>query len=77
MRQLLNGLRARLPSAGSRLFAKTAHFTAGLAGLTAASGAFVAGNEAGLIYNEFPLMGGQVRASRNIYLAIDFDALSS
>ena len=28
--------------------------------LTISSGAFVAGNEAGLIYNEFPLMGGRL-----------------
>ena len=31
--------------------------TAGLTALTISSGAFVAGNEAGLIYNQFPLMG--------------------
>jgi cytochrome c oxidase assembly protein subunit 15 len=30
-----------------------------LVGLTAFSGAFVAGNEAGLVYSDFPLMGGQ------------------
>ena len=28
--------------------------------LTISSGAFVAGNEAGLVYNEFPLMGGRL-----------------
>lgn len=33
--------------------------TTGLVGLTVASGAFVAGNRAGLCYNEFPLMGGR------------------
>lgn len=30
-----------------------------LVGVTVASGAFVAGNQAGLCYNEFPLMGGR------------------
>ncbi len=34
--------------------------TLGAVGLTVASGAFVAGNEAGLVYNEFPLMGGSL-----------------
>jgi cytochrome c oxidase assembly protein subunit 15 len=33
---------------------------AALLSLTVASGAFVAGNQAGLIYNEFPLMGGRL-----------------
>lgn len=33
--------------------------TAALVLLTVVSGAFVAGNEAGLVYNEFPLMGGR------------------
>ena len=33
--------------------------TTGLVGLTVFSGAFVAGNEAGLVHNDFPLMGGQ------------------
>jgi hypothetical protein len=32
----------------------------GLVFFTALSGAFVAGLDAGLIYNEFPLMGGQI-----------------
>jgi cytochrome c oxidase assembly protein subunit 15 len=36
------------------------HSLAGLIFLTALSGAFVAGLDAGLIYNEFPLMGGQL-----------------
>jgi len=34
--------------------------TTGLVALTVASGAFVAGNHAGLVYNEFPLMGGRL-----------------
>merc|ERR1711871_1541865 len=33
--------------------------TVGLLGVTVASGAFVAGNGAGLVYNEFPKMGGR------------------
>jgi heme A synthase len=37
-----------------------AHALAMMTFITAASGAMVAGNEAGLVYNEFPLMGGQV-----------------
>ena len=36
-----------------------AHTLAAMTFFTAASGAFVAGNEAGLVYNEFPMMGGQ------------------
>lgn len=41
----------------------------GLAGLVMLSGAFVAGLDAGMIYNSFPLMGGQV-------LPPDFMAMS-
>lgn len=33
--------------------------TTAIVGLTVASGAFVAGNRAGLVYNEWPLMGGR------------------
>eukprot|EP00043_Microstomoeca_roanoka_P007315 m.70454 g.70454 ORF g.70454 m.70454 type:complete len:443 (+) comp13777_c1_seq2:246-1574(+) len=36
-----------------------AHGVAGLIFITAMSGAFVAGLDAGLVYNEFPLMGGR------------------
>ncbi len=43
---------------GSGALRHSAHAVASLAFLTAFSGAFVAGNEAGLIYNEWPLMGG-------------------
>lgn len=39
---------------------KYAHGVAGLVFLTAISGAFVAGLDAGLIYTDFPYMGGQV-----------------
>lgn len=35
-------------------------FTTALIFLTAFSGAFVAGNDAGLVYDEFPLMGGKL-----------------
>ena len=39
------------------------HGLAGLIFVTAISGAFVAGLDAGLIYNEFPLMGGRLLPS--------------
>jgi len=35
------------------------HLTAGVVGVTAVSGGFVAGNHAGLAYNDWPLMGGR------------------
>lgn len=41
-------------------FKSRAHGLAALAFLTALSGAFVAGLDAGLIYNEFPTMGGGI-----------------
>lgn len=41
----------------SPLFKRMAHGTVGLIFITAVSGAFVAGLDAGLIYNEFPNMG--------------------
>jgi len=50
-------LTTALPIPASFALSKVSHWTAMLAGLTAFSGAFVAGNEAGLIYNEFPFMG--------------------
>ncbi|KAJ3359573.1 Cytochrome c oxidase assembly protein cox15 [Allomyces javanicus] len=40
-----------------RKFAKSSHMVAGLVFLTALSGAFVAGLDAGLVYNTWPLMG--------------------
>lgn len=43
-----------------RSLRKYAHGVAGLIFLTAISGAFVAGLDAGLVYNEFPLMGGKL-----------------
>lgn len=42
-------------------FKSRAHGLAALAFFTALSGAFVAGLDAGLIYNEFPTMGGGMR----------------
>lgn len=56
-RVLLNGIRQKAGSKGLNSFT---HATAGLVLLTAFSGAFVAGNDAGLIYNDFPLMGGRL-----------------
>ncbi|KAF9569394.1 cytochrome oxidase assembly [Agrocybe pediades] len=43
-----------------RSFKKQAWVLTGLVFLTALSGAFVAGLDAGLLYNEFPLMGGRL-----------------
>ena len=43
---------------GSSIVKKLAPIFFGLVFITAASGAFVAGMDAGLVYNEFPLMGG-------------------
>ncbi|KAI0721945.1 cytochrome oxidase assembly [Cerioporus squamosus] len=41
-------------------FARNSKLLTGLVFLTALSGAFVAGLDAGLLYNEFPLMGGRL-----------------
>ncbi|KAG6903315.1 hypothetical protein C0995_013068 [Termitomyces sp. Mi166 len=43
-----------------KMFKRQAWALTGLVFLTALSGAFVAGLDAGLVYNEFPLMGGRV-----------------
>ncbi|CCM01042.1 uncharacterized protein FIBRA_03090 [Fibroporia radiculosa] len=43
-----------------RRFARYSKILTGLVFLTAISGAFVAGLDAGLLYNEFPLMGGRL-----------------
>ncbi|KAI9433268.1 hypothetical protein H4582DRAFT_1820022 [Lactarius indigo] len=43
-----------------RHFKTHAAIVTGLVFLTALSGAFVAGLDAGLVYNEFPLMGGRL-----------------
>lgn len=51
-------------------FRNLAKATTGLVFVTAMSGAFVAGLDAGLIYNEFPKMG-------NGYFPSDFWALST
>ncbi|KAF0975410.1 hypothetical protein FDP41_005404 [Naegleria fowleri] len=45
---------------GSKLFKVAAPIFFSLVFITAASGAFVAGMDAGLVYNEFPLMGGSL-----------------
>ncbi|KDQ06249.1 hypothetical protein BOTBODRAFT_121748 [Botryobasidium botryosum FD-172 SS1] len=49
-----------LGRAGVRRFKGAAMVLTGLVFLTALSGAFVAGLDAGLVYNEFPLMGGRL-----------------
>ncbi|KAF8639665.1 hypothetical protein AX17_000929 [Amanita inopinata Kibby_2008] len=51
------------PAVGS--FKRQAWALAGLVLLTALSGAFVAGLDAGLLYNEFPLMGGRLAPPSN------------
>lgn len=49
--------RHQLPVAQLTVLRRFAHGTVGLAFVTAMSGAFVAGLDAGLVYNEFPWMG--------------------
>ncbi|KAG6831887.1 hypothetical protein H0H92_007004 [Tricholoma furcatifolium] len=49
-----------LSNPGVRSFKRQAWALTGLVLLTALSGAFVAGLDAGLLYNEFPLMGGRL-----------------
>ncbi|KAF8897223.1 COX15/CtaA family [Infundibulicybe gibba] len=59
----VNGLKAInivLANPSLRRFRTCAQILTGLVFLTALSGAFVAGLDAGLLYNEFPLMGGQL-----------------
>lgn len=57
---------AQLPTAAESLISatkklrKAAHPLAGLIGLTAISGAYVAGMDAGRAYNTFPLMNGKI-----------------
>lgn len=41
-------------------FKRLTHLALGMVFLTAVSGAFVAGLDAGLVYNEFPTMGGRL-----------------
>merc|ERR1712107_753342 len=48
------------PTAALKQIKGLAHAAAGLTFFTALSGAFVAGNDAGLAYPEWPLMGGQI-----------------
>ncbi|KAJ1558055.1 Cytochrome c oxidase assembly protein cox15, partial [Nowakowskiella sp. JEL0078] len=66
----LKALGAALDNAKLKRFRKMAEHTPRLVFLTAISGAFVAGLDAGLIYNEFPKMG-------NGYIPSDMWALSS
>jgi len=47
---------SRIPASFRRVALGVAH----LVGLTAFSGAFVAGNHAGMVYDEFPTMGGKL-----------------
>ncbi|KAF8528921.1 cytochrome oxidase assembly [Hysterangium stoloniferum] len=54
------GWRNTLKDQRLRRFATGARFLTGLVFLTAISGAFVAGLDAGLVYNEFPTMGGRL-----------------
>lgn len=49
-----------LNSPALRRFRGLAHLAGGMVFLTAVSGAFVAGLDAGLVYNEFPTMGGRI-----------------
>ncbi|ORZ06353.1 COX15/CtaA family [Lobosporangium transversale] len=53
-------LAAALNNPALKRFKGAAHGIVALVFLTAISGAFVAGLDAGLIYNEFPLMGGRL-----------------
>ncbi|KAI8604342.1 COX15/CtaA family [Dissophora ornata] len=53
-------LAAAINNPALKRFKGAAHGIVGLVFLTAISGAFVAGLDAGLIYNEFPLMGGRL-----------------
>lgn len=52
------GLNTATPA--PRRYKMLVHTAAGLVFLTAVSGAFVAGLDAGLVYNEFPTMGGRI-----------------
>lgn len=54
---------ARVPLAVLKRLKSQSHSLASLVLVTALSGAFVAGLDAGLIYNEFPLMGGRLLPS--------------
>ncbi|TPX33309.1 hypothetical protein SmJEL517_g03717 [Synchytrium microbalum] len=56
----LAGLLTALRNPALKPLRRYAHITTGLVFLTALSGAFVAGLDAGLIYNEWPLMGNGV-----------------
>ncbi|KAI9236006.1 MAG: cytochrome oxidase assembly protein-domain-containing protein [Podila humilis] len=53
-------LRSALNNPALKRFKGAAHGIVALVFITAISGAFVAGLDAGLVYNEFPLMGGRI-----------------
>ncbi|KAF9379684.1 Cytochrome c oxidase assembly protein cox15 [Podila verticillata] len=53
-------LRSTLNNPALKRFKGAAHGIVALVFITAISGAFVAGLDAGLVYNEFPLMGGRI-----------------
>ncbi|KAG0086751.1 Cytochrome c oxidase assembly protein cox15 [Podila epicladia] len=53
-------LRTALNNPALKRFKGAAHGIVALVFITAISGAFVAGLDAGLVYNEFPLMGGRL-----------------
>lgn len=68
---LYNGLRIVLPSKVGEPHIQPRfipYFLTGIIGLTAISGAFVAGLDAGLIYDTFPLMGGKIVPSDALVL---------
>lgn len=56
---LRRDLRGALPAPIPK-FKRLTHLALGMVFLTAVSGAFVAGLDAGLVYNEFPTMGGRL-----------------
>ncbi|KAK1923223.1 putative cytochrome c oxidase biogenesis-related protein [Papiliotrema laurentii] len=60
LRRDLKAPQINLNSAPLRRFKGLAHLAGAMVFLTAVSGAFVAGLDAGLVYNEFPTMGGKI-----------------
>jgi cytochrome c oxidase assembly protein subunit 15 len=60
LRRDLKGVQPLTNSAPLRRFRGLAHIAGAMVFVTAVSGAFVAGLDAGLVYNEFPTMGGRL-----------------
>jgi len=60
LRRDLKGAQPLVNSAPMRRFKGLAHVAGAMVFITAISGAFVAGLDAGLVYNEFPTMGGRL-----------------